>query len=69
MLSVTITDNSGRTLSGQTLEAFWHSIRHANPLSVGINCAFGAKEMRPYIEELSELADCYVSCYPNAGLL
>ena len=68
MLSVTITDNSGRTLSGQTLEAFWHSIRHANPLSVGINCAFGAKEMRPYIEELSELADCYVSCYPNAGL-
>lgn len=68
MLSVTITDNSGRTLSGQTLESFWYSVRHAKPLSVGINCALGAKEMRPYIEELSRLADCYVSCYPNAGL-
>ena len=68
MLSVTITDNSGRTLSGQTLKAFWNSVRHAKPLSVGINCAFGAKEMRPYIKELSTIADCYVSCYPNAGL-
>lgn len=68
MLSVTITDASGRTLSGQTVEAFWHSVRHAHPLSVGINCALGAKEMRPYIEELSEIADCYISCYPNAGL-
>jgi 5-methyltetrahydrofolate--homocysteine methyltransferase len=68
MLSVTITDASGRTLSGQTVEAFWHSVRHAKPLSVGINCALGAKEMRPYIEELSNIADCYVSCYPNAGL-
>lgn len=68
MLSVTITDASGRTLSGQTTEAFWHSIRHAKPLSVGINCALGAHEMRPYIEELSKIADCYVSCYPNAGL-
>ena len=68
MLSVTITDASGRTLSGQTVEAFWNSIRHAKPLSVGINCALGAKEMRPYIEELSKLADCYISCYPNAGL-
>ena len=68
MLSVTITDNSGRTLSGQTLKAFWNSVRHANPLSIGINCAFGAEQMRPYIEELSEIADCYVSCYPNAGL-
>ena len=68
MLSVTITDNSGRTLSGQTLKAFWNSVRHAKPLSVGINCAFGAKEMRPYIQELSTIADCYVSCYPNAGL-
>lgn len=68
MLSVTITDASGRTLSGQTVEAFWHSVRHAQPLSVGINCALGAKEMRPYIEELSKIADCYVSCYPNAGL-
>jgi 5-methyltetrahydrofolate--homocysteine methyltransferase len=68
MLSVTITDASGRTLSGQTLEAFWNSVRHARPLSIGINCALGAKEMRPYIEELSKFAECYVSCYPNAGL-
>ncbi len=68
MLSVTITDASGRTLSGQTVEAFWHSVRHAKPLSVGINCALGAKDMRPYIEELSKIADCFVSCYPNAGL-
>jgi len=68
MLSVTITDASGRTLSGQTVEAFWHSVRHAKPLSVGINCALGAKEMRPYIAELSKIADCFVSCYPNAGL-
>ena len=68
MLSVTITDNSGRTLSGQTLKAFWNSVRHANPISIGINCAFGAKQMRPYIQELSTIADCYVSCYPNAGL-
>jgi 5-methyltetrahydrofolate--homocysteine methyltransferase len=68
MLSVTITDASGRTLSGQTVEAFWYSIRHAKPLSVGINCALGAEDMRPYLEELSSLADCYVSCYPNAGL-
>jgi len=68
MLSVTITDASGRTLSGQTIEAFWNSVRHAKPLSVGINCALGAQEMRPYIEELSKIADCYVSCYPNAGL-
>ena len=68
MLSVTITDASGRTLSGQTVAAFWHSVMHARPLSVGINCALGAKEMRPYVEELSRLADCYISCYPNAGL-
>lgn len=68
MISVTITDASGRTLSGQTVEAFWNSIRHFKPMSVGINCALGAKEMRPYIEELSNLADCYISCYPNAGL-
>jgi 5-methyltetrahydrofolate--homocysteine methyltransferase len=68
MLSVTITDASGRTLSGQTVEAFWHSVMHAKPLSVGINCALGAKEMRPHIEELSKIADCYISCYPNAGL-
>ena len=68
MLSVTITDASGRTLSGQTIEAFWNSVRHAKPLSVGINCALGAQEMRPYIQELSKIADCYISCYPNAGL-
>jgi len=68
MLSGTITDASGRTLSGQTLEAFYTSIVHARPLSVGLNCALGAKEMRPHIEELSRLASCYVSAYPNAGL-
>lgn len=68
MISVTITDSSGRTLSGQTVEAFWNSIRHANPLSVGINCALGAEEMGPYLEELSNLANVYISCYPNAGL-
>lgn len=68
MISVTITDASGRTLSGQTPEAFWISIRHAKPFSVGINCALGAKQMRPYLESLSRDADCYVSCYPNAGL-
>ncbi len=67
-ISVTITDKSGRTLSGQTIEAFWYSVRHAKPFSVGINCALGAEDMRPYIAELSNLADCYVSCYPNAGL-
>ncbi len=68
MISGTITDASGRTLSGQTLEAFYTSIMHAKPLSVGLNCALGAKEMRPHIEELSQLATCYVSAYPNAGL-
>jgi 5-methyltetrahydrofolate--homocysteine methyltransferase len=68
MISGTITDASGRTLSGQTLEAFYTSIAHARPLSVGLNCALGAKEMRPHIEELSHLASCYVSAYPNAGL-
>jgi 5-methyltetrahydrofolate--homocysteine methyltransferase len=68
MISGTITDASGRTLSGQTLEAFYVSVMHANPLSVGLNCALGAKEMRPHIEELSAIASCYVSAYPNAGL-
>lgn len=67
-ISGTITDASGRTLSGQTLEAFYISIEHCNPLSVGLNCALGAKEMRPYIETLSQIANCYVSAYPNAGL-
>ncbi len=68
MLSATITDQSGRTLSGQTIGAFWNSVRHARPLSVGINCALGAEDMRPYIQELSNIADCFISCYPNAGL-
>ena len=68
MLSVTITDASGRTLSGQTTEAFWNSVSHAKPLSVGLNCALGAKEMRPYLEELSKISNVFVSCYPNAGL-
>lgn len=68
MVSVTITDRSGRTLSGQTIEAFWNSISHMPLLSVGINCALGAKQMRPYIEELSAVVPVYISCYPNAGL-
>jgi 5-methyltetrahydrofolate--homocysteine methyltransferase len=68
MISGTITDASGRTLSGQTLEAFYISVSHAKPLSIGLNCALGAKEMRPHIEELSQLATCYTSAYPNAGL-
>ena len=68
MISGTITDASGRTLSGQTTEAFWNSIRHCNPLSVGLNCALGAKELRPYLQELSEKADTFVSVHPNAGL-
>ncbi len=68
MISGTITDASGRTLSGQTLEAFYISLMHANPISIGLNCALGAMEMRPHIEELSSIASCYTSAYPNAGL-
>jgi 5-methyltetrahydrofolate--homocysteine methyltransferase len=68
MISGTITDASGRTLSGQTLEAFYTSVMHAKPLSIGLNCALGAAEMRPHIEELSQIAACYTSAYPNAGL-
>jgi 5-methyltetrahydrofolate--homocysteine methyltransferase len=68
IVSGTITDASGRTLSGQVTEAFWNSVRHARPLAVGLNCALGAQEMRPYIAELSRVADCFVSAYPNAGL-
>ena len=68
ILSGTITDASGRTLSGQTTAAFWASVRHAQPLAVGFNCALGGKDMRPYIAELAALADCGISCYPNAGL-
>ena len=68
LISGTITDASGRTLSGQTLEAFYTSVMHAKPLSVGLNCALGAAEMRSHIEELSQIASCYTSAYPNAGL-
>src|SRR5438093_5814464 len=68
MISVTITDRSGRTLSGQTIDAFYVAIRHARPFSVGINCALGARDMRPYLADLARIAECYVSAYPNAGL-
>jgi 5-methyltetrahydrofolate--homocysteine methyltransferase len=68
MISGTVTDASGRILSGQTVEAFWNSLRHARPLTFGLNCALGAALMRPYIAELAKLCDVYVSCYPNAGL-
>lgn len=67
IVSVTVSDASGRTLSGQTLEAFWYSIRHAAPIAVGVNCGLGAAQVRPHLEELSAVADCYISCYPNAG--
>src|SRR5918993_3381296 len=68
MISVTITDRSGRTLSGQTLDAFYVSIEHAKPFSIGLNCALGAREIRPYLAELARIATSYVTCYPNAGL-
>ena len=68
MVSGTITDASGRTLSGQVTEAFWHSVRHARPLAIGLNCALGAGELRPYVAELSRISDCFVSAHPNAGL-
>jgi len=68
IVSGTITDASGRTLSGQTPEAFWNAVRHVKPLAVGLNCALGAALMRPYIEEIARVADTFVSCYPNAGL-
>ena len=68
IISGTITDASGRTLSGQVAEAFWNSVSHARPLAIGLNCALGGKDMRPYIAELSRLAGCFISCYPNAGL-
>ena len=68
IISGTITDASGRTLSGQTVEAFWNSVRHARPVAIGLNCALGARQLRPYIDELSRLADTYVCAYPNAGL-
>jgi len=68
MISGTITDASGRTLTGQMMEAFWNSLRHAKPISIGLNCALGAKELRQHIEELSTIADTFVSAHPNAGL-
>jgi 5-methyltetrahydrofolate--homocysteine methyltransferase len=68
MISGTITDASGRTLSGQTLEAFYTSVMHAQPLSIGLNCALGAQDMRSHIAELSQISACYTSAYPNAGL-
>ena len=68
MISGTITDASGRTLSGQTVEAFWYSVSHAKPLSIGLNCALGAEQMRPFIKNLSDKAWCRVSAHPNAGL-
>ncbi len=68
MISGTITDASGRTLSGQTVEAFWNSVRHANPVSIGFNCALGPKQLRPHVEEISAIADTFVSAHPNAGL-
>jgi 5-methyltetrahydrofolate--homocysteine methyltransferase len=68
MISGTVTDASGRILSGQTVEAFWNSLRHAKPLTFGLNCALGAALMRPYVAELAKLCDTYLSCYPNAGL-
>ena len=68
MISGTITDASGRTLSGQTAEAFWYSLRHARPLAIGLNCALGAKELRQHVDVLSQVADTRVSAHPNAGL-
>ena len=68
MISGTITDRSGRTLSGQTAEAFWYSLRHARPLSVGLNCALGAKDLRPHVDMLSQVSEAFISCHPNAGL-
>jgi 5-methyltetrahydrofolate--homocysteine methyltransferase len=69
LISGTVTDASGRILSGQTVTAFWHSVRHAQPLAIGLNCALGAALMRPYIQELNKVAtDTFISCYPNAGL-
>ncbi|MBQ1168559.1 MAG: dihydropteroate synthase, partial [Bacteroidales bacterium] len=68
MISVTVSQKAGRTLSGQTIEAFWTSVKHGRPLSVGINCSFGAREMLPHLERLAAVADCYISVHPNAGL-
>lgn len=68
MMSMTLTDLSGRNLSGHTVEAFWHAVRHAKPLTIGLNCSFGATQLRPHVKTLSEIADCPIMVYPNAGL-
>lgn len=68
MISMTLTDLSGRNLSGHTVEAFWHAVRHARPLTIGLNCSFGATQLRPHVKTLSEIADCPIMVYPNAGL-
>src|SRR4029079_11202014 len=68
MISGTITDASGRTLSGQTAEAFWYSLRHARPIAIGLNCALGARDLRPHVDMLGQVADVHVSCHPTAGL-
>ena len=68
MLSMTLTDLSGRNLSGHTVEAFWHAVRHAKPLTIGLNCSFGAEQLRPHVKTLSEIADTLIMVYPNAGL-
>ena len=68
MISMTITDLSGRNLSGHTVEAFWHAVRHARPLTIGLNCSFGAKELRPHVQSLAHIADTLLMAYPNAGL-
>ena len=68
MLSMTLTDLSGRNLSGHTVEAFWHAVRHARPLTIGLNCSFGATQLRPHVKSLSEIADTLIMVYPNAGL-
>jgi 5-methyltetrahydrofolate--homocysteine methyltransferase len=68
MLSMTLTDLSGRNLSGHTVEAFWHAVRHAKPLTIGLNCSFGAAQLRPHVKVLSEIADTLIMVYPNAGL-
>jgi len=68
MISLTLTDLSGRNLSGHTVEAFWYTVRHAKPLTIGLNCSFGAEQLRPHVQLLSDVADTYLMAYPNAGL-
>src|SRR3546814_2241828 len=68
MISLTLTDLSGRNLSGHTVEAFWHAVRHAHPFAIGLNCSFGAQKLRPHVQMLAQIADCLLMAYPNAGL-